>query len=163
MLMQWVVPIFLIGAIAPSVAAQTAARVRCDSIQYRFVDTTAAPSRRRYRDPGSGRSYALKDTIVLQAADIQRVSTWRGRLGRDTVWDVVATLTADGARRFAVSTGAHVGQIIAVRVGEELTTTALVESSLGGRVPIITNVSAAVADSVLARVQHATSASCRGQ
>lgn len=161
---QWVVLVFLIGAIAPSLAAQTAATLPCDSIQYRFVDTTASPRSHRYRASESGRSYALDDTVVLQATDIQRVDVWRHQLAGDTVWDVVATLTAAAARRFATATAAHVGRTMAVRVGEEISATGLIMSPLSGTKAVIaTNVSSAVADSLAARARHATSPSCRSQ
>ena len=50
---------------------------RCDSIQYRFVDNGAPTTARRYRNPRTGDSYALRDTIVLDGHGISRIDVSR--------------------------------------------------------------------------------------
>lgn len=163
MLTQWFVASLAIGVTVPSLPAQSTSRSPCESIQYGFVDVSKPSPAKGYQEPRTGKFYALKDTTVLAASAIERVTVWPHRLGSDTVFDVFATLTPSAAGTFAAVTEAHIGQTIAVRVGDDIVATAIVESKLGKRLPFTTNASKARADSLATRVNRATAGSCRSQ
>jgi hypothetical protein len=162
MLMRWAATSLAIGFMAPQLGAQSAARTPCESVQYGFVDSTASSRSRRFQDPRTGGSFALKDTTVLTSA-IERVTVWPHRIGRDTAWDVIAKFTASAADTLASVTGTHVGQIIAIRIGDDIVETAIINSSLRSTIAFAVDASKATADSVAARVKRATAESCRSR
>jgi preprotein translocase subunit SecD len=122
---------------------------RCDSIQYRFVDDGAPANARRYRDPQSGRSYALRDSIVLDGRGVVQVEVRPRRVGTDTTWDVMARLTPAGTSALEAATSSHIGSMIAVLVGDEIVQTAIIQGTLRTTViPIRTDLSRHEADSL---------------
>src|SRR5690349_11860543 len=137
---------------AAATVAPAAAQTPCETIQYRFVDPRATPGLARYRNRRTGESLALEDSIVLDAKDIDRVAAVAHRVGRDTVWSVIATLTPAAAQAFAATTANHTGDTMAVRIGDEIVDTGIIESRLGAKAGIVTGVSKAAADSMLTRV-----------
>ena len=131
----------------------------CDSIQYRFVDDGAPANARRYRDPQSGQSYALRDSIVLDGRGIAQIEVRPRRVGADTSWDVMARLTPTGASALEAATASHVGSMIAVLVGDEIVQTAIIQGTLRTAViPIRMDLSRNAADSLALHARPAGAA-----
>jgi len=136
---------------------------RCDSIQYRFVDNGAPTTARRYRNPRTGDSYALRDTIVLDGHGIARIDVLSRRVGTDTMWDVAARLTPAGAAALETATASHIGSMIAVLAGgagDGIVQTAIIQSPLRTLIPIRTDLSRAAADSIAVQARRVTAAAC---
>jgi TonB family protein len=139
---------------------QAPAASRCDSIQYRFVDDGASTTARRYRSARTGESYALRDTLVLDGRGIAEVLVRSHAVGTDTTWDVIARLTPAGASAIAEASASHIGQKLAVLMGNEIVDTGIIETPLRSLVVLRIGASRGLADSLALRARRASGTGC---
>lgn len=152
---------WLAVAVTPVVlSGQTSNAVRCDSIQYRFVDQGAPMTARRYRSIQDGQSYALRDSIVLDGRGIAEIQVWGHRVRTDTTWDVNARLTPAGASAMAAATAHNVGEALATLLGDVIVANGIIESPLGPRAAVRIGATRRAADSLAARARQVSGASC---
>jgi preprotein translocase subunit SecD len=141
-------------------SGQTSSTPRCDSIQYRFVDQGAPTTGPRRRSVQDGQSYALRDSIVVDGRGIAEIQVWAHGVGTDTTWDVTARLTPAAASAMAAATSRHLGQTLAVLLGDTIIDHGIIERPLGARLPVRLGVTRREADSLAVRVRRAIGTSC---
>jgi preprotein translocase subunit SecD len=153
----WLVGILLAGRLT----AQTSTRPRCESVQLRFVDETPAHGALGYRDRGTGKLYALTDTVVLDGRGLQDVyiESWAAS-PHDTLWTVIATVKPASADSLSATLARHLKHRIAVLIGDEIVETAVVEGPLHAKLPLRIQVSKPIADSLVLRLRRATATTC---
>lgn len=126
-----------------------------DLLQYRWVEEgTGADAPARYSDPATGAALVLSDSVALDMGGIVRASVTAMGGGSESSAAVVVSLTPGGAARFGASTATHVGRRLAVVVDGRVIQTAVVQSALGASVPLVTDVSRELADSLATRVNR---------
>lgn len=150
---NWILSFVSIGIVSSAASAQGTARPACESIQYRLVDEAAPDSAHRYRK-GTGESFALRDSVVLDGRAIEHIELEPSGLGEDS-WDVLARLTsAGGEKMLAVSTN-HPDQHIAVLLGDEILEVAVIAGPIRTVVPLRIGAPRREADSLVARANRA--------
>ena len=107
-----------------------------------------------------GRWYALRDSIVVDGRGIAEIQVSAHAAGTDTTWDVTARLTPAGASAMAAATGHHLGQTLAVLLGDTIVEHGIIEGPLASRVPVRLRVTRGKADSMAVRARRVSGASC---
>jgi hypothetical protein len=133
-------------------SARDMAALPTDFVQYRWV-RPSAPA-----DPRSLTPPSLGDTVALDLAGMDSAWVSSRRHGVDSTFTVIVSLTPRGAAAFGAATATHVGQRIAVLLDSQIVAVATVNSALGARVALVSDVPRLVADSLARRVNRAVAA-----